>query len=237
MTTDRQPMFASVLCGADNGAIGYAARREAELLASGGGAVQVVPARALIRLGPGELRERCRGHDLLVVANGPGAQRTLEYAPIPALLARWCPAGPAELARSILVVVDERDVSEQPVDFAGRLAARHAGTVTLLPAPRHSPALERALNASERIVMQHTGAAPSVLDRHLPLEQAIAARCADVAASLLVLSTGEHWMPPRTAADLAARVGCSVLAVPVPAPAPAPAIVASADRRRELVPA
>ena len=213
-------MFASVLCGADNGAAGYAARRQAGLLASPGGSVKVVPAATLSREAPDQLRNRCRGHDLLVIADHQGASLTLQYAPIPLLLARWCPAGPAEMTESILVTVDERAASEQAVDLAGRLAARYGSRVALLAAPRRDPALERALDAGERIVLERTGAAPAILGRKLPLEQAIAAGCEDVAATLLVLATGAAGIAPRTAADIAARVGCCVLAVPVPARVP-----------------
>ena len=226
------PMFASVLCGADNTAAGYTARRQAELLASPGGSVEVVPAATLIRRAPERLRDRCRDHDLLVIADGPGAHRTLEYAPIPLLLARWCPGGPAALAESILVTVDDR---EEAVELAGRLSACYGSRVALLAAPRNDPALERALNACERIVLERTGAAPTILGRELPLERAIAARCENVGATLLVLGTGGAGIAPRTAADIAARVGCCVLAFPVPAPAPR--MVASDERRRRFVPA
>ena len=164
----------------------------------------------------------------MVIADGPGAHRTLEYAPIPLLLARWCPAGVVE---SILVAVDD---GEEVVDLAGRLAARYGSRVALLAAPRHDAALERALNAGERIVLERTGAAPTILARQLPLEQAIAAHCESVAATLLVIGTGGAGIAPRIATDIAARVGCCVLAVPVPAPVPR--MVASAEPRRELVP-
>jgi nucleotide-binding universal stress UspA family protein len=229
------PIFASVLCGTHNDANGYAARRQAALLVSPGGAVELVSAMALMRQTSEELQDRCSGHDLLVIADGPGARRTLEYAPIPVLLARWCPTGAGDVTRSILVAVEDRAASEEIADLAGRLAGRYGGSVTLLAAPRHNLALERALNAGERIVLQRTGAAPKVLGEHLPLEQTIAARCASAAATLLVLGIGDAGIARRTAADIAARVGCSVLAVPVRAPAPGS--VASAERRRELVPA
>ncbi len=124
------------------------------------------------------------------------------------------------MTESILVTVDDRAASEQAVDLAGRLAARYGSRVALLAAPRRDPALERALDAGERIVLERTGAAPAILGRKLPLEQAIAAYCEDVAATLLVLATGGAGIAPRTAADIAARVGCCVLAVPVPARVP-----------------
>jgi nucleotide-binding universal stress UspA family protein len=229
------PLFSSVLCGAHNGPTGVAARRQAELLASPGGAVETVPAQALIRLDPETLADRCADHDLLVVANGPDAHRLLERAPIPALLARWCRGGPAELTERILLAVDDREGSEDAADLAGRLAARFGRTISLLAAPRHNARLERALNASERIVLCRTGAAPQVLGRRLPLEPAIAAECAGLGASLLVLGVGDHGIPRSTAADLAVRVGCCVLAVPVLVPAPGAA--AKVERQRELVPA
>jgi hypothetical protein len=133
------------------------------------------------------------------------------------------------------VTVDDRAASEQAVDLAGRLAARHGSRVALLAAPRRDPALDPALNSGERIVLERTGAAPTILRRPLPLEQAIAACCENVAATLLVIGTGAAGIAPRTATCIALRVGCCVLAVP--APAPAPREVASAQRRRELVPA
>jgi hypothetical protein len=225
------PMFSSVLCGGHNGPTGIAARCQAELLASPDGRVETVPAAALIRLEPDAVVHRCADHDLVVVASGPDAHRLIERAPIPALIARWCSGGPAAVTERILVAVDDRHGSEDAAELAARLAARHGGAVTLLAAPRRGAALERALNASERIVLCRTGSVPQVLGRHVPLEQAVAAR----GASLLVLATGDRGLPRSTASEIAARVGCSVLAVPLLVPAPEPAV--EVDPERELVPA
>src|SRR5215211_6193097 len=81
--------FSSVLCGIDRSANARAARDQAELLASPGGTVEVVPAPQLTHHGHRALNERCEGHDLLALGAGAAARAAVEHTPIPILIARW----------------------------------------------------------------------------------------------------------------------------------------------------
>jgi nucleotide-binding universal stress UspA family protein len=205
--------FSSVLCGIDNTANGRAARDQAVLLASPGARIELVPFPQLMRHGDRALHDACEGHDLLALGAGTGAFRAVDQLPIPVLIARWCPL-PTDVTRTILVPVDDSPESSRAVVLAGRLAAASGGTVAILAAPARDPALERAIVASRRILLQTTGAVPRLLGDPLPPEEAIRAAAVALTASLVVLGTGRSERARRITAQIAGRVGSSVLAVP-----------------------
>src|SRR3954452_9684352 len=207
------PMFTSVLCGVDRRVDSRAAHRQAVLLASPGAAVDLVSAPRLTRHGGRALHEACERHDLLALAAGADIAAVLEHAPIPVLIGRWSPSGTA-VTDTILVPVDGTPASGRAVELAGRLAAAHGGTVTVLVAPHRDPALQRAIAASRRIVLQASGAVPTVLGEQLPRERAIPATAVAINASLAVLATGDTANERRTTAQIADRTEASVLAVP-----------------------
>jgi sulfide:quinone oxidoreductase len=212
-TGARRRLFRSVLCGVDRSVNGRAAHQQAALLTEPGGAVEVVPAPRLIRHGERALRDACGGHDLLALGAGGDASAVVELAPIPVLLGRWSAPG-TEVTDSILVAVDDSPDSMRALELAGRLVAVHGGSVTVLVAPRRDPALQRAIAASRRIVLQTTGAVPTVLGEQLPRERAIPATAVAINASLVVLATGDTEAERRTTAQIADRTEASVLAVP-----------------------
>jgi nucleotide-binding universal stress UspA family protein len=204
--------FSSVLCVVDRSAGGRAAHDHAKVLAAPGGTLELVhgldltePDRAL--------QDACEGHDLLVLGARTAAFAVVAHAPIPVLLARWCPLG-TEVADNILVPVDDSPESGRAVALAGRIAAAHGGTVTILGAPPRDAALQRALAASGRVLLALTGAAPRHFGDQLPREQAVPSAAAALSASLVVLGSGSSEPAKRMTAQIAARVGCSVLAVP-----------------------
>src|SRR3954451_13791789 len=214
------PMFTSVLCGVDRRVDSRAAHRQAVLLASPGAAVDLVPAPRLTRHGGRALPEACEGHDLLALAAGADIAAVLEHAPIPVLIGRWSPSGTA-VTDTILVPVDGTPASGRAVELAeglparpraprgavelaARLAAAHGGTVTVLVAPHRAPALQRAIAASRRIVLQASGAVPTVRGEQLPREHAIPAAAVETSASLVVLATAETKEARWTAAQIAA---------------------------------
>jgi nucleotide-binding universal stress UspA family protein len=213
--------FNSVLCADDRSANSRAAYDQAVLLASPGGTVERVPAPQLAYRGRRALHDACRGHDLVALGAGPAAFAAVGRAPIPVLIARWCPLG-TEVADTILVPVDDSPESSRAVELAGRLAATQGGTVTILRAPPRDPALQRAVAASGRILLQATGAAPRLFGQQLPREHAIPDAAAAIGASLVVLGAGSSENARRMTAQIAGRVGCSVLTVPALAPAPRP---------------
>jgi nucleotide-binding universal stress UspA family protein len=213
----RAPLFRGVLCGVDRSAGSRAAHEQAVLLASLGGRVELVPALRLTCHGHRALDRACHGYDLLALGAGAGASVAVEYAPIPVLVARWCLPG-TDVADRILVVVDDSPASSHAVELAGRLAAAHGGTVTILGAPPGDPARRRAIAAGRRVLLQITGAAPRVLGEQLPREHAIPSAAAALTASLVVLGTGRRQGARRMTAQIASRVGCSVLTVPPPEP-------------------
>jgi sulfide:quinone oxidoreductase len=206
-------MFGSVLCGVDRSVNGRAAHQQAALFAEPGGAVEVVPAPRLTRPDQRTLQNACEGHDLLALGAGGGASAVVERAPIPVLLGRWSAPG-TDVTDRILVAVDDSPDSMRALKLAARLAAIHRGSVTVLVAPQHDPALQRAIAASRRIVRQSTGAAPTVLGEQLPRERAIPATAVAISASLVVLATGDTENERRTTAHIAGRTEASVLAVP-----------------------
>jgi nucleotide-binding universal stress UspA family protein len=114
----------------------------------------------------------------------------------------------------ILVAVDDSPDSTRALELAARLAAVHRGSVTVLVAPQRDPALQRAIAASRRIVLQTNGALPTVLGEQLPGERAIPATALAINASLVVLATGDTENERRTTAQIAGRTEASVLAVP-----------------------
>jgi sulfide:quinone oxidoreductase len=212
-TAESADVFSSVLCGVDRSVNGRAAHQQAALFAEAGGAVKVVPAPRLTRHGERALQDACEGHDLLALGAGGGASAVVEHASIPVLLGRWSALGTVVTDR-ILVAVDGSPDSRRALELAARLAAVHRGSVTVLVAPQRDPALQRAIAASRRIVLETTGAVPNVLGEQLPRERAIPATAVAINASLVVLATGDTENERRTTAQIASRTEASVLAVP-----------------------
>jgi nucleotide-binding universal stress UspA family protein len=205
--------FTSVLCAFDTSAQSRAAHDQAMLLAAPGGALELVPGPALTHHGRRALHAACEGHDLLALGADAAALVAVEHAPIPVLLARWCPLG-TEVADNILVPVDDSPESGRAVALAGRIAVAHGGTVTILGAPARDPALQRAIAASGRVLLEVTGAAPRRFGEQLPREHAIPSAASALTASLVVLGSGSSEPARRMTAQIAGSIGCSVLAVP-----------------------
>jgi hypothetical protein len=206
-------VFGSVLRATDRSANAQAARRHAALLACPGGVVETVSESQLIRYGRRAPHDGCKGHDLLVVGAGASSHAAVLNAPIPMLIARWCPLG-TQLTDTILVPIDDSPESSHAVVLAGRLAADHGGTVTILPAPPHNPSFQRAIAAGGGVLLRATGAAPRVLGNQLPPERSIPSAAASITASLVVLGCGTKEIDRRTAAQIVGSLGCSALLVP-----------------------
>jgi hypothetical protein len=100
-------------------------------------------------------------------------------------------------------------------DLAGRLAAVHGGTVTILAAPPQDPTLQRAIAASARVLLGPTGAAPRLLSEQLPPERAIPSAALTLGATLVVVSSADNETARRMTAQVGARLACSVLVVPI----------------------
>lgn len=205
--------FRSVLCAIDNSAQGRAAREQATLLASPDGRVELVPSPQLTHHGARALQDACEGFDLVALGAGASALRALEHARIPVLIARVLPLA-TDLTGTILVPVDDTPESTRAVLLAGRLAAAHGGTVTLLAAPPRDTALQRAIAASQRILLHATGAAPRLIGQPMPREQLIRSTATALPASLVILGTDHSHTERTTAAQTADRIGCSILALP-----------------------
>ena len=205
--------FSSVLCGVDNSAYSRAARDQAMLLASPDGRVKLVPLPQLTHHGDRALQDACEGHDLLALGAGAGAYRALQHARIPVLVARWLPLA-TDLTSTILVPVDDSPESSGAVVLAGRLAAAHGGTVAVLAAPPRDAVFQRAIAASQRILIHATGAAPRLVGEQLPRDELIRSTAVALHASLVILGTGHGETERRIAAQIADRVGSSVLAMP-----------------------
>ena len=205
--------FGSVLCGVDRSSNARAARDQAELLASRAGSVEFVPAPQLTRHGPRALRDRCEGHDLLALGAGAAARVAVEHAAIPVLVARWGPFD-TKVTDTILVPVEDSPESSRAVGLAGRLAAVHGGTVTILGAPPRDPTLQRAIAASARILLEATGAAPRLFGEQLAPERAIPAAALTLSATLVLVGSAEDEAARRMTAQLAGCLACSVLVVP-----------------------
>jgi nucleotide-binding universal stress UspA family protein len=208
-------VFSSILCGVDRSVDSRAAHRQAELLASPAGAVEIVPAPQLTRHGAGAVHDACEGHDLLALGAGAGASAVVKHARIPVLIGRWSPLE-TDVTDTILVAVDDSPESRRAVELAGRLAAARGGTVTVLLAPPRNSGLQRAIAASRRILLQTTGASPTVLGEQLPRERVIPATAVAISASLVVLGTGDSENSRRTTAQIADYTESSVLTVPRP---------------------
>jgi nucleotide-binding universal stress UspA family protein len=209
--------FGSVLCGVDRSANARAARYQAELLASPAGRVELVSTPELTRHGRRALRHRCDGHDLLALGAGPGAGVAVEQAPIPVLVARWGPFA-TKATDTILVPVEDSPECSRAVRLAGRLAAVHGGTVSILGAPPRDPMLQRAIAASSRVLLGATGAEPRLLSEQLSPERAIPAAAVTLSATLVVLGSGGDEAARRMTAQIAGCLACSVLAVPALGP-------------------
>jgi hypothetical protein len=205
--------FRSVLCAVDRSSNARAARDQAELLASPAGSVEIVPAPQLTRHGPSALRDRCEGHDLLAVGAGAAARVAVEHTAIPVLVARWGPFD-TKVTDTILVPVEDSPEASRAVGLAGRLAAVHSGTVTILGAPPRDPTLQRAIAASARVLLGATGAAPRLLSEQLAPELAIPAAALRLPATLVVVGSADDEAARRMTAQLAGSLACSVLVVP-----------------------
>jgi nucleotide-binding universal stress UspA family protein len=206
-------VFGSVLCAIGRSANAQAARRHAALLTSPGGVVETVSESQLFRHGKPALLHDCEGHDLLVVGAGVASYAAVLNAPIPILVARCCPLG-TQVTDTILVPIDDTPQSSHAVVLAGRLAADHGGTVTILPAPPRDPSFQRAIAAGGRVLLQATGVAPRVLGNQLPPERSIPSAAASITASLAVFRCGTEEIDRRTAAQVVGSLGCSALVVP-----------------------
>jgi nucleotide-binding universal stress UspA family protein len=183
------------------------------LLAAPGAALELVPGPELTHHGRRALQDACQGYGLLALGADAAALVAVEHAPIPVLLARWCPLG-TDVTDTILVPVDDSPESGRAVALAGGIAANHGGTVTILAAPPRDPALQRAIAASGRVLLQITGAAPRRFGEQLPREHAIPSAASALTASLVVLGSGSGEPARRMTAQIAGSIGCSVLAVP-----------------------
>jgi nucleotide-binding universal stress UspA family protein len=209
--------FGSVLCGVDRSANARAARDQAELLALPAGRVELVPASQLTGHGARAMRDRCEGHDLLALGAGAAAGVAVEQGPIPILVARRGPFD-RKVTDTILVPVEDSPESSRAVELAGRLAAVHGGTVTILGAPPRDPVLQRAIAASSRVLLGATGAAPRVLGEQLAPERAIPAAAVTLSATLVVVGSASDEAARRMTAQIAGCLACSVLAVPALGP-------------------
>jgi nucleotide-binding universal stress UspA family protein len=217
-TRDRSPTrrfaepgsaFASVLCGVDMSANAQAARKQAELLASPGGTVEFVNASQLTRHGSRVLPD---DYDLLVIGAGAATFAALDDARIPILSARHGPIGTA-VTDSILVPVGDPHASRAAIELAAQLAAQHDGTVTILAAPPRNAALERAIAAGRRTVLQATGAVPHVIGEWQSPKRSIPEAAAALPASLVILGAGRTH-DREMAVSMAGAIPASVLVLP-----------------------
>ena len=222
--------FRSALCAVDLSANSRAAYDQAVLLTAPGGTVERVPAARLTRRRGRALRDACGRHDLVALGASAAACAVVQHAAVPVLIARWCAPG-TDVTDTILVPVDDSPASRRAVDIAGRLAGARGGTVAILPSPAGEPALRRAIAAGSRVLLQATGAVPAIAGEQLPREQAIPAAAAALEASLVVLGVEADADAKRTAAQLAERIACSVLAVPAAGPSTSRRF--TRERRRE----
>jgi nucleotide-binding universal stress UspA family protein len=213
--------FQAIICANERTAADGAARHQATLLASPGGTVKLASMFHLSWHGQPAIDDTCDGYDLLALGASDAAFTALEYAPIPTLIARLCPLG-MQVTDRIVVCVGNPFESRRAVELAGLLAAAHRGTVTILAVPPLSPALDRAIAASFRVLLEATGAAPRVCGELLPPERTIPSAAAALTASLVVLGSGQNLSERRTTQRIARAIACSVLAVPDPQPFSSP---------------
>ena len=196
----------SVLCAADRTANDRAARHQAELLASPERTVELVSTSQLTRHGHRARHDGCEGHDLLALGAGPAAYTAVQHAPIPTLVARWCPFG-TEVTDTVLVPVDASTSSSRAVALAGRLAAamaerssssrrRHA----MLRSSEQSPPAAASLRTTGR----RRG-------EQLPRERLVPPAAAALTSLLVVLGSGDSEIERSTSADIVGALGCSAL--------------------------
>ena len=203
----------SIVCAGERTAIDDTARRQAALLASPRGTIDLCSVSQLTRHGRRSLHQTCAGYDLLALGAGAGAFTVAEHAPIPILIARLSPSA-MQVTDTIVAAVDGSPWSSRAVELAGLLAAEHGATVTILAAPRADPAFERALAASFRVILHATGTAPHMIGEPNAPERAIPDAAATLTASLVVLGCGGSESERRMTALISSRIGCSVLVVP-----------------------
>jgi nucleotide-binding universal stress UspA family protein len=153
---------------------------------------------------------------------------TLPLAGTP--IARWSASG-TRVTDTVLVAVDDSPESSRAVALAGRIAAAHGGTVTILGAPARDPALQRAIAAGGRVLLDITGAAPRRFGEQLPREHAIPSAATALTATLVVLGSGNSEPARRMTGQIAGAIGCSVLAVPPVEPMPMRRFVRDAQAR------
>ena len=213
--------FQAIICADERTAADDTARRQAALLASPGGTVKLAPTLHLTWHGQSAIDDTCHGYDLLALGAGDAAFTALAYAPIPTLIARLCPLG-MQVTDRIVVCVGNSVDPRRAVQLAGLLAAEHKRTVTILAVPPSIPALDRAIAASFRVLIEATGAAPRVYGELLPPERTIPSAAAALTASLVVLGSGHSLSERRRTARIGGALGCSVLAVPDGQPFPSP---------------
>jgi hypothetical protein len=213
--------FDSVLCGVDRSANAEAARKQAALLASPGGTVEFVNASQLTRHGSRVLQD---GYDLLVIGAEAATFEALDDARIPILSARHGPPGTA-VADSILVPVGDPRASRAAVELAAQLAGEHDGRVTILAAPPRNAALERAIAAGRRMVLEATGAVPHVIGEWQSPRRSIPEAAAALPASLVILGAGRCHDREMTG-SMAGAIPASVLVLPR---RPNPAVTAPTD--------
>jgi nucleotide-binding universal stress UspA family protein len=215
MPAPRPPstLFNSVLCGIDNSASGVAAGRQAAWLAGPDGLVELVPRRELTDLGSRALAERCRGRDLLVLGSEGDGRAQIAGAPVPLLLARWCPAG-RDVTDEILVAVGDHAGAGRAAELAAQLAVRRRGSVSIVPAPGRIHDLSRAIAATQRIVLCTAGTMPRMQGEVARPAATIPSAAAQIGASMIVLGVGDDAWSAEEAADIARHAGCSLLAVP-----------------------
>ncbi len=206
-------LFTSVLCGADNGPMGVTARRQAAWLAGADGLVEVVPPRELTDAGAPALAGRCTGYDLLVLGSKANALAMIAAAPIPVLLARWCPLD-RDVTDEILVAVGDHAGAARAAELAALLAVRRRGSVSVVAVPGRRHELARAIAATQRIVLSATGTSVRLLSELARPEVVISGAAAQIGASLLVVSVGDDAWSAVEAGDIARHAGCSLLAVP-----------------------
>jgi hypothetical protein len=214
-TLPADPLFATILCGADNLSGGVVARRHAGWLAEPDADLDIVPASSLLQDDRGALAERCEDYDLLVLPDSDSTRALVGEVPIPVLLARWC-LYDRDLTDEILVAASTRAGAERAAELAARLARSRGGSVTVVAAPRRSPELARAIAASSRIIFSTAGKPPRVLGEAAPPEISIQRAAVQIGASLLVVAVGGDAWDAALVADVARFAGCSVLTVPAP---------------------
>jgi hypothetical protein len=209
---DTHSLFASVVCVVGRNSMDHAARQQATTLVDAGEVEYIETPRLPSNTA---LLDRCDGADVLVLGADADAAALVERASVPLLLARSCPSG-AEVTDRIVVAVDDKSEPHRAAEVAGRLAARHGGTVAVVPFLEPHGALERATAAASRIVLQAAGQVPRVYGAPTECRRAVLSAVAAMDATLLVLALGSEASTRSNAALIARLVGCSVLVIPVP---------------------